>query len=99
MLIIAIYHLHLTAFISVELIYDDVNTNPIYVTGALLTGPLLVVYWGQLTRESWPEHGVSSERHVWATPDSQTQHVHCRGAWERASEEIQLIGTHADEQF
>lgn len=68
-------------------------------TGARLAGLLLPVYRGQLTGERRSEHGGGSECHVRAAPDSQAQHEHLGGAGERASEENQLVGTHADEQF
>lgn len=68
-------------------------------TGARLTGPLLYVYWGHLTRGDWPECSTGSECHVWAATDSQANYEHCRRAWERAAKEIQHHGAYADEQY
>lgn len=70
-----------------------------FFTGAWLTGPFLHMYWGQLTRGSRPEGSASSECHVWANADSQTQYVHFRRARERTAEKIQHLGPHADEQL
>ena len=82
---------------SIQLHYSDIN--PLSFTGARVPGTLLHMYWGHLTRGSCPKHSASSECHVWTAADSEAQHGHFRGAWERTTKEVQHLRAHSDEQL